>query len=434
MTHTCRYRDTLQWGQWAREGRMLRREARRVPICVECGCERPARRPRRVVQYEVRAAGKSPGPLPDETARRVASGLLRRARRTENAEQQVSVKGLVGSTRLPGSLVEQWLDAFLDAGWVGLQYRVQGTRRTPVRVIVLDAGALAELARPGVRQAVQAAISDARQQLKDIDHPVAEKVADILSNDDAVRSDPDLVRALAALALFANGGEVCAERVFSVQYLGDSKKLGRLRARLERLLGPLGELGIRPGAATTLVGGEGRIAVGQQALDLRVLRSFVGLSRETIEALSNVTLPENGLLVVENLTAFEACCRGEVHGVSQTLVVWSAGYPGRSVEALVRSAVERSAPIRVWADIDLDGIRIARLVCRWANGRARPWRMSPADLKKARTTLPLSDRAARAIASDMESRPGALLRETLKAILERGRWAEQETLLWTGGD
>mgnify|MGYP001029057896 CR=1 FL=1 len=413
---------------------MLRREARRVPLCLECGCERPARRPRRVVQCEIRVTGESARPLADANARRVATGLLRRARRAGDAEQQVSVKGLVGLTKLPGSLVEQWLEAFLDAGWVGLQYRVQGSRRAPLLVRLLDAEALVELAYPGARQAVQAAISDARYQLKDIDHPVAEKVVDILSNDDSVRSDPDLVRALTALALFAERGEVCAERVFSAQYLGDSKKLGRLRVRLERLLGPLGELGIRPGAATTLVGGEGRIAVGEQALELRELRPFVGLSRETIKALSNVTLPDNGLLVVENLTAFEACCRGEVGGVSHTLVVWSAGYPSRSVEALVRAAVEGSARIRVWADIDLDGIRIARLVCRWASGRARPWRMSPADLKTARTTLSLSDRAARAIASDIESHPGALLRETLQAILEQGSWAEQEALLWTGGD
>ena len=104
------------------------------------------------------------------------------------------------------------------------------------------------------------------------------------------------------------------------------------------------------------------------------------------------------------------------------------------MEALVRAAVEGSARIRVWEDIDLDGVRIARLVCRWASGRARPWRMSPADLKTARTTLSLSDRAARAIASDIESHPGALLRETLQAILEQGSWAEQEALLWTDGD
>ena len=36
--------------------------------------------------------------------------------------------------------------------------------------------------------------------------------------------------------------------------------------------------------------------------------------------------------------------------------------------------------------------------------------------------------------SDIESHPGALLRETLQAILEQGSWAEQEALLWTGGD
>ena len=36
-----------------------------------------------------------------------------------------------------------------------------------------------------------------------------------------------------------------AERVFSVRYLGDSKALGRVRGRIESLLGPLERFGIR---------------------------------------------------------------------------------------------------------------------------------------------------------------------------------------------
>src|SRR5439155_105114 len=85
--------------------------------------------------------------------------------------------------------------------------------------------------------------------------PVATEVARLL--DEAARDawGPGLVRALAAVATHAETGDVLASRVFAARYLGDSKALGVLRPRLERLLGPLDGLGIRDGASPTFVDG-----------------------------------------------------------------------------------------------------------------------------------------------------------------------------------
>jgi len=55
--------------------------------------------------------------------------------------------------------------------------------------------------------------------------------------------------------------------------------------------------------------------------------------------------------------------------------------------------------------------------------------MFPEDLQSACVTLPLSSRGEAAIRSDIKAHPHGLLRETLEAILEKGRWAEQEALL-----
>jgi hypothetical protein len=96
---------------------------------------------------------------------------------------------------------------------------------------------------------------------------------------------------------------------------------------------------------------------------------------------------------------------------------------------VIEVAVARSVPVRVWADLDLDGVRIARLVASWAPDVCRPALMSPDDVSGAKVSLPLSRRAADAIAADLERSPDALLADTLRAILDSGRWVEQETFL-----
>ena len=55
--------------------------------------------------------------------------------------------------------------------------------------------------------------------------------------------------------------------------------------------------------------------------------------------------------------------------------------------------------------------------------------MSEREVRGARQALPLSPRSTAAIRADLAERPEALLHETLRAILEAGRWVEQEALL-----
>jgi len=175
------------------------------------------------------------------------------------------------------------------------------------------------------------------------------------------------------------------------------------------------------------VGGEGRLVLAETEIDLARSGPFLGLAREALLGLRAVAAPDPGLLLVENLAAFEACCRGEVEGAGAALFVWTAGYPGRAVRSLTTVAAEGGGRVRVWADLDLDGVRIARLAGRWAP--VEPFRMSPEDLAAAPARRPLPARRAAAIEADLESRPDAPLAETLRAILDFGEWAEQEAFL-----
>ena len=118
----------------------------------------------------------------------------------------------------------------------------------------------------------------------------AVEVAHLLNERRGESWTPVLLRALAAIAVHAESGDVLASRIFAARYLGDSKALGRLRAPLERLLGPLDALGIRDGGSATFLGGSGCVFAAGGV---------------TIEA------PAQGVVLVENFAVFEACCWGE---------------------------------------------------------------------------------------------------------------------------
>ena len=429
MSHACRYRERLEWSDWTREGPLRRREARRVPRCELCGKARPPRKPRRAVGLEIEAGSPVLPAIMDPAAQHLAGKLLVKAGRKDAGPGKVGMKGLLSSLKLPASQAEELLDELLCAGWVRLYFKLKGSRKYLSEITVIDFEGLENFSKPGLREARRTAIAEALDDLNDLEHPVAEKVRLVISGPEADHLDPEVLQALSSLALFAENGETCARRVFSARYLGDSKALDRLLVRLERMIGPLEDIGIREGAALVLVGGNGRIDIAGQPLFIDRLPPFVGLPRDTAMEHSGMRFPDDGLLVVENLAVFEACCRGEVAGVGEALVVWSAGYPGRAVRMFVKTAGRLRRSIRIWADLDLDGIRIARLIHQWSAGKALPWRMGPEDLAAAHSTRPLSSRSAAAIRTDIQAHPEGLLRETLEAILEKGRWVEQEALL-----
>jgi len=430
QTHTCRFQSKLLPDSWRVDGTFKERTWRRHFVCSECGAERPVRRPRPPVRVEVASAKPVVAPFSDPIGRLVAEELMRRL--SSNTNASVPARGLFSALArkgVRGTTVEQWLQTFLEAGWIGLARRLSGSRRLLEAVRVLDRESVEEFAAPGARAEWARVRKESLDAVAGVKHPVGQEIAEILTSADAKATPVPVIRALAAVAVHVEKGDVLAERVFSARFLEDSKAVIALRPRLEKLLGPLEALGIRVGAAVTLVGGTGTLTVANQVLELLPLRPFVGLSREAFEALGEIRFPEKGLLVVENLAPFEACCRGEVPGTEGRMVLFAAGYPSRSVRTLVDRASKAGALVRAWADIDLDGVRIVRLVASWCSGPFEPFRMDIRDFKDIVTGKPLSPRAARAIREDLRQRPNAPLSDTLRTILDTCRWVEQEALL-----
>ena len=423
--HTCRFVRRADWGEWSEHAGLRQRHGYRITLCVECGARRPSRRAQRPELLEIEST-IGVRPAIDDDMRQIASVLLRRT----NARPDVRLRDVHGAFGIPASLVEQHLETFLRAGWVAIVWRVSGTTRVLQLVRLRDREALEEFVHPGRRAARQTALTAAREAVAPLTHPMAAEISRLLGEAAAESWTPALVRALAAIALHAESGDVLAARVFAARYLDNSKALGRLRAALERLLGPLDTIGIREGGSATLVGGSGCIHAGGARFDLQRLRPFVGLARETVLRDTTIEMPDGGVVLVENFTVFEACCRGEVDALRDAMVVWTAGYPGRGVRELVRRAAEANAVVKIWADLDLDGIRIARLAGEWLNGVVETFHMSAEHVATAPSRRPLSRRSANAIRADLSSRPDALLAETLRALLASNSWVEQEA--WLG--
>lgn len=426
--HVCRYREQLVWSRWNRYGILAERLARRVPVCDVCKTERPARRPRQPVLREVRAEAPESLPLADSTGRMIARSL---ARLGAGREGFLPVRGCLSDLArrgIPASVAEQWIDTFLRAGLITVLW----TSGSPSRVSAITlrkAKALRELAKPGEETQIRSALQQAKDRAAYLTHPKALEIAAILESPEARRLPLLVIQALGAVALHVEADEVLAERVFSTRYLGKSKALAGIRGRLEHLVGPLTGIGIREGASVTLLGGGGALRLEDREIALRIFTPFLGLPREILENLKDVTFPAGGLFVVENLATFEACCRGEVAAARDSLIAWSAGYPGRSIRRLVQLAGAAGAPLRIWADLDLDGVRIARLTASWYSGEAELYRMSPQDLKDASFRHHLYPRSAAAIERELKERPDAPLADTLRAVLSLGSWVEQEAFL-----
>jgi len=425
--HACRFASHVEWTGWSQQGTARQRHGYRVVACVQCGTRRSHRRPRRPELVEIEADGGGP-PIADADSRTIAARLLRRA----GDAREVRVRGLpggLGGPEIGSSLLEQHLECFLRAGWIGLVWEISGTRRRLRRIRLRDPEALEECVHPGRRAARRAALNEARAAVASLKHPIATEVARLLAETATDAWSPRLVRALAAVATQAETGDVLASRVFAARYLGDSKALGILRPRLERFLGPLDALGIRDGASATFVGGSGCVRAAGLRLDLTSLRPFVGLAAETVIGDIEILPAPGGVAIVENFAAFEACCREEVSNLKDTLVIWTGGYPGRAVRTVIQAASRTSPPMRIWADLDLDGVRIVRLVADWLSGAIEPFGMSPKHVDAAPARRPLSPRSVAAIRADLAARPAALLADTLRALLACNCWVEQEAFL-----
>jgi hypothetical protein len=417
--HRCvRFRHERRAAPWRDAGLLREREVERVAVCGECGRLRSGRY-RKVVAVE--REGRGLAAVPDACLRELAGRLevLFRGRKRLRAGSLLR--------RLDGVRSESDIETLAASAPLRLVYHPKGGALLLHEIQALDPERLGEISRPGAAARRRAALAEARSATEGLTHPAARAIGEMVAVEDVAGWDERVLRSLAALARLIEAGETRSSRIFSTEVLGHSKALSSVRPRLERLVGPLERLGIRDSGVHLLVGGKGRLRFPGDHLDVERFRSL-GLAEEDVLRLEGVRLPAGGLLVVENLTPFHACL-GPERDDRDILVVWSAGYPGRGVTRFVELAAAGGGCIRVWCDVDLGGVRIARLIHRASGGRAVPILMDGSVVRDARIPCPLTRGQRESIERDLVSHPDALLAETLSAILETGVWVEQESMI-----
>lgn len=423
--HVCRYRSRLMaLPPGVDEQGILEEDFTEIPTCEICGKERPSRYSRRVTRRERSSAQPGEAPLADAHMVAAASVIGSRAL----VQRLIPARGLIGELKRRGLSAadsDRCIDSFLKAGWLKASYRFRGTQPILDKITVSTPERLSEFAQPGRRARVDEALANARLKLEPATHPLKDIVTAELND----TMSPELINALAAIALHASSGETLSRRVFSRRHLSDSKALDRVGRQIERLIGNLEDFGIRDDAAITLLGGSGAVRIGNAVISFPAAGPFVGISRDTLVERTAFDFPPGGLVSVENLAVFEACARGQVEATRDSLIVWSHGWPGRGVHAVVEATVKQRVPIRVWNDLDLKGVGIYRLLHEWAGGDANALFMDNESYRRAAFRNPLSDSARQAIERELLVHPNDPLAGLLRAIVAGNAWVEQEALL-----
>jgi hypothetical protein len=419
IIHICRFRLQSRERAWSLLGGYRERAIEHISVCATCGKERAAKF-RKVVFIERESSGADKHSAPDLRVLRLARTLDQRFQTTEVVRVQPLIR------RLGGVHIEADLERLAIHGGVRLIYRPRAGSLNLHAVRVIDRAGLAEIAEPGAAERRRVVLIRARDLTVDLQHRQAQAIADLLRADSAALFDYQFVSALAGLARLVEDGEILPERLFSVKYLGHSKRLRFIRRRLERLVGPLERLGIRDTGQIVLVGGQGMLNLNGVTLDLSRFR-HLGLALQDAIEIQGIDFPASGLLIVENLTPFYACV-AQFSRDRELMVLWTAGFPGRGVRAIIRRAAECEVPIRVWCDLDLGGVRIARIVVQVARA-AQTVLMDPETIRSAQLTQPIGPELITAMRRDLTLHPADPLAESLRMLLERGVWIEQETLL-----
>lgn len=418
--HQCtKFRGQRKEGDW-RNGELFReREVENTYACVDCGRER-RRRFRKVIALERESKNAGHG-IPTASLRFLARKVESACKNSEQIRAAPFMK------RMGGVRIEAELEELARYAPIRLVYTRHNGGFRLHGVHVLDRAALSEVAHPGTAAKRVIALASARQSVAQFTHPAAQSIRQLLDENGSNSLDERVVTALAGLAQLVDSGETMPLRAFSAKVLRDSKAFSRIRGRVERITGPVERLGIRESGGLVLMGGAGilRCANGDIAVD-----SFrcVGCSSEDVLETKSLEIPTGGALLVENLTPFHACIE-QLSTHKSLLVLWLGGFPNRGVSHLIRRVATYGVPVRVWCDIDLSGIRIARLVHKLTDGKAEPVLMQPCVVESATQGCKIPDAQLRNIEHDLKEHPDAILADTLRILLERGEWFEQEAFL-----
>lgn len=254
----------------------------------------------------------------------------------------------------------------------------------------------------------------------------------------------DLLRVLDAIERLE--GEV-PRRVFSLQVLGDSKRLEEvLLPHLSRILAayhpacgtedtedekgidPLAQVGLVPHPRPVLLAGPVVLeGPGGRRLDLGAFQPYVGLPPQALDA-PLLAWRAQRVITVENLTSFHrlAAARPE-----PWLAVYLGGFHAGPGIRFLRQLAIRAPGLAFyhWGDIDLGGFRIFVHLRRLTGLPLQPYRMDvPTYRDHLHLARPFGPRYRVALAALLDDPEYAVFHDLIRVMLAEGKRLEQESV------
>lgn len=321
-------------------------------------------------------------------------------------------------------LTDQEMSAALDeltrTGWIAIIAKRKGLDWDIRRARLLDRAALEEHVQPGHRARVDAAIRTTLEALPNT--PAADMLRTHLEAG-APGWDEKTITWAGRLVRHAASGRSVLLRQFSATW-SLSKEFEDHEARIERILGPISELGIIDSASLLFIAGKGNLTWPNKTINVDTEIGILGLERHVLTALTRVDATE--VIFVENKTVFEAIAKNIVPELTGLLCIYTGGNVGPTIRHV--ASVTR-CPILVWSDLDPEGVRIMRQIYDASGKTARAYRMTPEEL--APSTDKLDEVRLKTL--DEELARGGPLQDLLEAIKKTGHWREQEKQLPLAG-
>ncbi|MCP3776367.1 DUF2220 domain-containing protein [Paenibacillus sp. MZ04-78.2] len=282
---------------------------------------------------------------------------------------------------------------------------------------------------------------------KEADDALAQGKTARLDPDDA-QGTADLVRALNELPLL--GGRAVPIRIFSQQLFRDTKHLERqtlkrLIALAKQASGEQREteeewldwLGLTRNPQSVSLCGPlvFRTRDGKQA-DTDAFPGGLGLSGETIDAMTHIFMPARYILTIENWTSYHQYLEQPSVRAGEVLVIYTGGYPHRVLQSFlgklsqVISEAANPPELLHWGDIDLGGIRIFEWLRTSYFPELQPYRMGVDILLQYEAqAAPVSEEYASQLRHALNDSRYADWFPVLEIMLERRVRLEQECIV-----
>jgi hypothetical protein len=234
--------------------------------------------------------------------------------------------------------------------------------------------------------------------------------------------------------------EDTTERLFSARVLGDSKVFERkIRSRLLTVMKAysnefledemrLERIGLHRNQNEVLIKGDIWIKIKGNRIDLNRFPWGTSLNTRTIQNIESIRTDSQRIVTIENKASYYDYI---ANSDEQEVVIYLAGFFGKSMKILLRKIVEENSKLRFlhWGDIDLGGMMIYRELHQIIGENIQPHMMDVETLIKYESdTMIMNEAYVKKLEAFDAAYEGSPFKEVTSYMLKKKIVLEQENV------